>query len=100
MSFSGASRPAGPRPCDGLIHSARDLTSGSPAQELVAAKLPRLHHHLQSIGCDMTIIGATDWILCLYTTSLPAEVSPSSHSLGAVACKGGCLPMGAASGVL
>ena len=43
-------------------------------QELVAAKLPRLHQHLQSIGCDMTIIGATDWILCLYTTSLPAEV--------------------------
>lgn len=40
----------------------------------MAAKLPRLHQHLQSIGCDMTIIGATDWILCLYTTSLPAEV--------------------------
>ena len=45
----------------------------------MAAKLPRLHHHLQSIGCDMTIIGATDWILCLYTTSLPAEVSPMSN---------------------
>ena len=44
-------------------------------QELVAAKLPNLHRHLQSISCDMTIIGATDWILCLYTTSLPAEVS-------------------------
>ena len=41
----------------------------------MAAKLPNLHRHLQSIGCDMTIIGATDWILCLYTTSLPAEVN-------------------------
>ena len=57
MSFSDTSRPASPRPCDVLIYSAEDLTSGSPAQELVAAKLPRLHHHLQSIGCDMTIIG-------------------------------------------
>ena len=62
----------------------------------MAAKLPRLHHHLQSIGCDMTIIGATDWILCLYTTSLPAEVSPSPHVFGAVACKGLCLPIHAA----
>ena len=44
-------------------------------QVLVAGKLPRLHRHLQSIGCDMTIIGATDWILCLYTTSFPAEVT-------------------------
>lgn len=50
----------------------------SDVQELVAAKLPNLHRHLQSIGCDMTIIGATDWILCLYTTSLPAEVSAIS----------------------
>ena len=53
---------------------------GSHVQELVAAKLPRLHHHLQSIGCDMTIIGATDWILCLYSTSLPAEVRPCSDA--------------------
>lgn len=52
-----------------------ETSCGDAMQELVAAKLPRLHRHLQSIGCDMTIIGATDWILCLYTTSFPAEVT-------------------------
>ena len=43
------------------------------AQELVAVKLPRLHAHLQKLGCDMSII-ATDWFLCLFSTSLPSEV--------------------------
>ncbi len=42
------------------------------AQELVAAKLPKLHRQLAELGCDMTIL-ATDWFLCLYATSLPCE---------------------------
>ena len=45
-------------------------------QELVVAKLPRLHQHFGKLGCDMTII-ATDWFLCLFSTSLPAEVGLS-----------------------
>ena len=40
----------------------------------MAVKLPRLHAHLQRLGCDMSII-ATDWVLCLFSTSLPSEVS-------------------------
>ncbi|BDA49083.1 TBC1 domain family member 2A [Coccomyxa sp. Obi] len=43
-------------------------------QELVVAKLPRLHQHFGKLGCDMTII-ATDWFLCLFSTSLPAETT-------------------------
>ncbi|KAK9919170.1 hypothetical protein WJX75_009858 [Coccomyxa subellipsoidea] len=43
-------------------------------QELVDAKLPRLRQHLEKLGCDMTII-ATDWFLCLFSTSLPSETA-------------------------
>ena len=42
-------------------------------------KLPRLHAHLQRLGCDMSII-ATDWVLCLFSTSLPSEVCALSAS--------------------
>ncbi|KAL4443069.1 hypothetical protein ABPG77_008560 [Micractinium sp. CCAP 211/92] len=41
-------------------------------QELVQHKLPRLGAHMQALGCDMSIL-ATDWFLCLFSTSLPAE---------------------------
>jgi hypothetical protein len=45
----------------------------------MAAKLPRLHAHLQQLGCDISIL-ATDWFLCLYATSLPSEVGlPAEH---------------------
>lgn len=30
--------------------------------------------HLESLGCDVSIV-ATDWFLCLFTTSLPPEVA-------------------------
>ncbi|KAK9832050.1 hypothetical protein WJX81_002190 [Elliptochloris bilobata] len=43
-------------------------------EELVAAKLPRLHRRLAELGCDMTIL-ATDWFLCLYATSVPCETA-------------------------
>lgn len=41
---------------------------------LLAAKVPRLASHLASLRCDMSIL-ATDWFLCLYCTSLPAETA-------------------------
>ncbi|KAL4457817.1 hypothetical protein ABPG75_012682 [Micractinium tetrahymenae] len=40
--------------------------------ELVQHKLPRLGAHMDALGCDMSIL-ATDWFLCLFCTSLPAE---------------------------
>jgi hypothetical protein len=49
-------------------------------QELVDAKLPRLRQHLEKLGCDMTII-ATDWFLCLFSTSLPSEVGLTCHMM-------------------
>lgn len=55
-------------------------------QELVIVKLPKLHKHLQALGCDMTII-ATDWFLCLFATSLPSEVGPRSISRSLVVMK-------------
>lgn len=42
-------------------------------QELLSKKQTRLYKHLQALSCDMSII-ATDWFLCLFSTSLPAEV--------------------------
>mmetsp|Transcript_23386 Transcript_23386/g.51328 ORF Transcript_23386/g.51328 Transcript_23386/m.51328 type:complete len:402 (-) Transcript_23386:579-1784(-) len=42
--------------------------------ELISNKLPRLHAHLKATDCDISII-ATDWYLCLYATSLPAETT-------------------------
>lgn len=41
-----------------------------PLQDLLARKNTRLHHHLQHLGADMSLL-ATDWFLCLYTTALP-----------------------------
>jgi hypothetical protein len=43
-------------------------------KELVALKLPRLATHLEELHCDMSIV-ATDWFLCLFCTSLPAETA-------------------------
>jgi TBC1 domain family member 2A len=40
--------------------------------ELVEAKLPRLAAHMAALRCDMSLL-ATDWFLCLYSTSLPSE---------------------------
>ena len=58
--------PAGPWPsCSGSDHGAM--------QELLSKKQPKLFKHLQALSCDMSII-ATDWFLCLFSTSLPAEV--------------------------
>jgi hypothetical protein len=37
---------------------------------LAALKLPKLAAHLTALGVDMTLL-ATDWVLCLYATSLP-----------------------------
>ncbi len=39
---------------------------------LVAAKLPRLRAACEAAGAD-TPLYATDWLLCLYTTTLPPE---------------------------
>jgi len=39
---------------------------------LVESKLPRLAAHLSAMKSDMSIL-ATDWFLCLYSTSLPSE---------------------------
>ena len=38
---------------------------------LASLKLPKLAAHLGRLGVDMTLL-ATDWVLCLYATSLPA----------------------------
>lgn len=42
--------------------------------ELLSKKLPRLHRLLSSMYCDISMI-ATDWFLCLFSTSLASEVS-------------------------
>lgn len=41
---------------------------------LVKTKLPRLAQHMEELHCDMSLL-ATDWFLCLYSTSLPAETT-------------------------
>ena len=64
-----------PRSPAALVGKAGPRPAAAGAQELVAAKLPRLHRRLAELGCDMTIL-ATDWFLCLYATSLPCEVRP------------------------
>eukprot|EP01026_Neomeris_dumetosa_P017890 TRINITY_DN1696_c0_g1_i1.p1 TRINITY_DN1696_c0_g1~~TRINITY_DN1696_c0_g1_i1.p1 ORF type:complete len:380 (-),score=42.32 TRINITY_DN1696_c0_g1_i1:442-1581(-) len=43
-------------------------------QELVVVKLPKLAKHMQENSCDMSLI-ATDWFLCLYSTSFPSETT-------------------------
>lgn len=40
--------------------------------ELLSQKLPLLHAHLANTECDISLI-ATDWYLCLFTTSMPSE---------------------------
>ena len=45
--------------------------------------MPKLAEHLSRVHCDITIV-ATDWFLCLFCTSLPAEVT----ILRAVPCYG------------
>eukprot|EP00877_Chromochloris_zofingiensis_P004450 jgi/Chrzof1/14005/Cz08g20260.t1 len=42
--------------------------------DLIAAKMPQLHAHLQATGCDVSLL-ATDWYLCLFSTSLPSEAA-------------------------
>lgn len=39
---------------------------------LLAAKQPRLAAHLSACGCEASLL-ATDWYLCLFATTLPAE---------------------------
>jgi len=41
---------------------------------LVQKKLPRLHRHLEHLGCEIHLL-ATDWFICLYITTLPVEVA-------------------------
>lgn len=43
-------------------------------KELVTIKLPRLGAHMEALRCDISIL-ATDWFLCLFCTSLPAETA-------------------------
>lgn len=43
-------------------------------QELIKIKLPRLSNHMERFSCDISLI-ATDWFLCLYSTSLPVETT-------------------------
>jgi hypothetical protein len=66
---------------DGILYAdmyARDLAGCHvemrSLRELVAAKLPALGAHLEALRCDMSIL-ATDWFLCLFCTSLPAEAA-------------------------
>lgn len=40
--------------------------------ELVFQKLPRLHAHFKELECDISII-ATEWYLCLFSSSMPSE---------------------------
>jgi len=42
--------------------------------DLVDQKLPRLAKHMKFLNCDMSIL-STEWFLCLYSTSLPAETA-------------------------
>eukprot|EP00210_Caulerpa_lentillifera_P008180 g7812.t1 len=43
-------------------------------EELLGRKLPRLYHLFNSMHCEISMI-ATDWFLCLYSTSVSAEVT-------------------------
>ena len=55
-------------------------------QELVAAKLPKVHAKMEAMHCDMTIV-ATDWFICLFATVLPSEVcTPWEPACTASAC--------------
>eukprot|EP00201_Polytomella_parva_P003812 CAMPEP_0175086916 /NCGR_PEP_ID=MMETSP0052_2-20121109/29530_1 /TAXON_ID=51329 ORGANISM="Polytomella parva, Strain SAG 63-3" /NCGR_SAMPLE_ID=MMETSP0052_2 /ASSEMBLY_ACC=CAM_ASM_000194 /LENGTH=425 /DNA_ID=CAMNT_0016359183 /DNA_START=290 /DNA_END=1567 /DNA_ORIENTATION=+ len=40
--------------------------------ELIASKLPKLHAHFRAIDFDISML-ATDWYLCLFSSSLPSE---------------------------
>lgn len=66
---------------DGILY--KDMYSGTllgthvemrTLEGLVAQKMPDLHHHLQQLHCDMSII-ATDWFLCLFCTTTPSETA-------------------------
>lgn len=41
---------------------------------IVKKKYPGLASHLEKAGCDMAFI-TTDWMLCLFSRSLPAETT-------------------------
>eukprot|EP00884_Botryococcus_braunii_P008527 jgi/Botrbrau1/17676/Bobra.0166s0101.1 len=43
-------------------------------EELLSVKLPRLYQHFKMQACEMSLI-ATDWFLCLFCTTLPAETT-------------------------
>lgn len=63
--------------------------------ELVSSKLPRLAQHLQALKCDISIL-ATDWFMCLFATTLPAEVrvcrvGGGVEPSGRAGSAGGCL---------
>lgn len=42
--------------------------------KLVEKKLPKLSNHMKVLQCDMSLL-ATEWFLCLYSTSLPSETA-------------------------
>ena len=42
--------------------------------KLVEKKLPKLSNHMKVLQCDMSLL-ATEWFLCLYSTSLPSETT-------------------------
>ncbi|KAI8112700.1 hypothetical protein M9434_004021 [Picochlorum sp. BPE23] len=41
---------------------------------LVESKLPKLAKHMKGLECGMTML-ATEWFLCLFSTTLPAETT-------------------------
>ncbi len=41
---------------------------------LVESKLPKLAKHMRALECGMTML-ATEWFLCLFSTTLPAETT-------------------------
>ncbi|KAF6248400.1 rab-GTPase-TBC domain-containing protein [Scenedesmus sp. NREL 46B-D3] len=42
--------------------------------QLLQQKQPTLAEHMQALGCEASLL-ATDWYLCLFSTSLPAETA-------------------------
>ncbi|KIZ01456.1 Growth hormone-regulated TBC protein 1 [Monoraphidium neglectum] len=42
--------------------------------ELLKAKAPKLHRHMEAMGCEVSLF-ATDWFLVLFATTLPAETA-------------------------
>jgi len=59
---------------------------------LVSSKLPRVGRHLAATGTEMSLL-ATDWFLCLFCTSLPAEVGSGEKGWGWRAGEGAAISL-------